>query len=474
MEPNRKKEGRGGKIPLPQCLAGLTPAQRKGLNIARIVLTVIAVVIVVLFIAWNLLFVRPNVGPGTLPTLPPVDGEDLTEDDITKPVLRTDGERRDGVYTFLAFGRDTGGGGNTDTMMVVSYDTVGQTLNVVSLPRDTMVNVSWDIKRLNSVYMAYGGGEKGLNALKKEVAELIGFVPDFYVSIEWEAIGELVEAIGGVWFDVPYRMWYEDDVQDLYIDQEKGYRLLSGDDAMQVVRWRKNNGAGGKLELGDVQRIQIQQDFLKAVIQQSMEKFTDLSAITRMAGVFFRNVETDMSVTDLAWFGKTAVLGGLEMDNVNFMTIPYEGQMVWSRKYGNMQSYVTVKPGEGLAMINQYLSPFTEPMHLSELDLMSVNGDGTIASSTGILADQNHNPQWLAHQSQTAPTPVPSPAPGVEPTDEPSPVPSPTPPPAVEPTDEPAPTPAPTPVPADTPSPTPAPAEERPQPTIGPGMEPIE
>ena len=54
-------------------------------------------------------------------------------------------------YTHL-LGRDTGGGGNTDTMLLASYDVTNQKATVMSIPRDTMVNVSWDIKRINSVY----------------------------------------------------------------------------------------------------------------------------------------------------------------------------------------------------------------------------------------------------------------------------------------------------------------------------------
>ena len=106
---------------------------------------------------------------------------------------------------------------------------------------DTMINESWDIKKINSVYNVYGGGEKGIQALYKEVAQLVGFEPDFRVIVEWEAVGKLGDAIGGVYFDVPYNMDYHDPYQDLVIEQAKGYRLLNGDDAMQVIRWRKND-----------------------------------------------------------------------------------------------------------------------------------------------------------------------------------------------------------------------------------------
>ena len=101
----------------------------------------------------------------------------------------------------------------------------------MSIPRDTMINASWDIKKINSVYNYYGAGEKGIKALYKEVSQLVGFEPDYQVIIEWDAVGAIVEAIGGVYFDVPYNMDYHDQYQDLVIEQEKGYRKLNGDDA---------------------------------------------------------------------------------------------------------------------------------------------------------------------------------------------------------------------------------------------------
>ena len=60
--------------------------------------------------------------------------------------------RKDGMYTFLLVGKDTAGGGNTDTMILLTYDTVNRKMYGLSLPRDTMVNVSTTSKRLNAVY----------------------------------------------------------------------------------------------------------------------------------------------------------------------------------------------------------------------------------------------------------------------------------------------------------------------------------
>ena len=182
------------------------------------------------------------------PELPNRDGDtqdpgqtdvDLDYGDGVRP--RVSGERKSkDFYTVLVLGRDTGGGGNTDTMLLASYDVTNQKATVMSIPRDTMVNVPWDVKKINSVYNYYGGGDKGIKALYKEISQLVGFEPDYQVVVEWEAVGAIVEAIGGVYFDVPYNMDYHDQYQDLVIEQEKGYRKLNGDDAMQVIRWRKN------------------------------------------------------------------------------------------------------------------------------------------------------------------------------------------------------------------------------------------
>ena len=318
--------------------------------------------------------------------------DDIDYGDGVRP--KAGGERKSkDFYTVLILGRDTGGGGNTDTMLLASYDVTNQKATVMSIPRDTMVNVPWDIKRINSVYNYYGGGEKGIKALYKEISQLVGFEPDYQVVVEWEAVGAIVEAIGGVYFDVPYNMDYHDQYQDLVIEQEKGYRKLNGDDAMQVIRWRKNdsNSPYGNPQIGDSGRMQIQQDFLKAVIKQLLQLKN--VANRKLAEVFQENVETDLSFENILWFGKQAVIGGLSLEDVSFMTMPWTGIYVYSRtlsaEYGRTMKldYVVPQANALLDLVNDSLSPFTEKFTLRDLDIMSVNADGSLASSTGRVED---------------------------------------------------------------------------------------
>lgn len=297
------------------------------------------------------------------------------------------GDRKEDFYTFLMVGRDTGGGGNTDTILLAAYDVANQELNVMSIPRDTMVNVPWDIKRINSVYNMYGGGDKGIQALYKEVSQLVGFVPDYEVVVEWNAVGELVEAIGGVYFDVPRNMNYDDPTQDLHIHINKGYQLLNGEKAMGVLRWRQNNDGSGYVN-GDIGRIATQQAFLKAVVSQCL-KIENVTKIKELAQVFTNNVQTDLTLGNLVWFAEQAVFGGLTVEKVNFITLPGDHNgYAWCRSYENNQSYVLPDADELIQVVNESFNPYLEDRTTNQLDIMYKNKDGSLSSTSGKVEDK--------------------------------------------------------------------------------------
>ena len=392
---NHKKEHHTGGSRLEQKPKYIKKYRKQSrLTTQQKVLVVIAVLLAIALIAvlaWKSLFVRPDVGNKPSQADPGGSSSTMMEGigygDGTGP--KADGERKSkDYYSVLILGRDTGGGGNTDTMLLASYDVTNQKASVMSIPRDTMVNVSWDVKKINSVYNVYGGGDKGIRALYKEVAQLVGFEPDFQVIVEWEAVGKLVDAIGGVYFDVPYHMDYHDPYQDLVIEQAKGYRLLDGEDAMQVIRWRKNDADSpyGNVQVGDSGRMEIQQDFLMAVIKQMMQP-ANVMNISKIAKVFEETVQTDMSFQNILWFGQQAFTGGLDLGNVSFFTMPYKSAWAWSRTYQQNLDYVIPDAQALLEIVNNQLSPFSEVFTLSDLDIMYANSDGSVGSTTGRVED---------------------------------------------------------------------------------------
>ncbi|MFR1052311.1 MAG: LCP family protein [Lachnospirales bacterium] len=355
-------------------------------------LTIVAAVIVAGFVLWNIFFTPPEVNTPSRPMTTTMVDEEGHEVEVEIPGLSAG--RKKQFYTFLLVGRDTGGGGNTDTMMLVAYDVPSQKLSVLSLPRDTMVNIPYDIKRLNGVYNYAGGGDKGIEALDREISQLVGFQPDFQVVVEWEAFGKLVDAIGGVNFDVPFRMYYNDPSQNLKIDLQKGYQLLNGDQAMGLIRYRKQSDDSGHVTggyaNGDLGRIETQQAFMKAVIAQCLKMDKLLTNLGEYITIFQENVKTNMTMSNLAYFGKSA-LTGLDMDNVEFYTMPNTGKMVWSRSYHSYQSYVVPNADELVALVNEHFNPYEDDLRKSELDIMYVNKDGTIGSTTGKIEDAKAN-----------------------------------------------------------------------------------
>ena len=139
-----QKESKQKKAKKP---SRLTKGQKWLLAVA-IVLAVVLVAVVAL----DGLFVKPELpGKGNGSNADGTQaGDGIDYGDGVQP--RVSGERKSkDYYTVLILGRDTGGGGNTDTMLLASYDITNQKATVMSIPRDTMVNVPWDIKRINSV-----------------------------------------------------------------------------------------------------------------------------------------------------------------------------------------------------------------------------------------------------------------------------------------------------------------------------------
>lgn len=314
----------------------------------------------------------------------PTDDELYPDDGYDGDMPTVSGDRKEGVYTFLLVGTDKGDG-NTDTIMVASYDTANQDVAIMSIPRDTMINASWDIKKINSVYSRYSDG---IGALKKQVKTLVGFTPDFYVKVDLTMFVELVDLVGGVEFYVPQDMNYDDPWQDLHIHLKEGLQVLDGEKAMELVRFRRYSE-------GDIKRVEVQQNFMKALIKEclSLEHWGKIKAYIDLA---MDNVQTDLEFGSVVWFAAQALgLNGtkaLNMDDVYTCTLPGNyWNSAWSRATGSEQSYVTIYPNQVVELVNERFNPYEQKVTTGMLDAMSILSNGDIASSTGSVRDTQHN-----------------------------------------------------------------------------------
>ena len=351
-----------------------------------------------------------NLDPEPVTIGEPVEGEDgeaweeIDDSNTEQPLLS--GARKENYYTFLLFGTDKFSG-STDTIMVVSYDVKNQKLNLMSIPRDTMVNVSWDIKKINSVYSM-----GGIKALQKHISKLIGFTPDYYVKIDLQAFVDVVDLLGGVEFDVPIPMHYHDPAQELSIDLEPGVQTLNGEQAMGLVRFRKSDrGANGRISgYDDTGRVATQQAFLKAMFKQCL-KIKNWTKITGYVEIFEKNVESDLTLGNMLWFARQAM--NLSEDGFQTMTAPANYYAsAWSRSVHQMQSYVTIYANQMITTVNESFNPYLSRVTMANLDIMSINADGSLSSTSGFVADgRAETPPVKDTEGETEETPAETAAP---------------------------------------------------------------
>lgn len=222
----------------------------------------------------------------------------------------------------------------TDTIIVASYNPKTQKATLLSVPRDTYIgknkNKANTYDKINALYQK--SPEKTLEAIN----ELTGLNIKYYVVINNNALVELVDKIGGVEFDVPIKMKYTDTSQKLYINLEKGFQRLNGDQAEQLVRFRKNdNGTSYPSEYGDNDngRMRTQREFLKAVAKQTLQ-VKNVTKIKSLMDIFKRNVTTN--ITD--WNTVSAYIPyAIEFDTENIRTETIPGE---NDKYNNLWFFV--------------------------------------------------------------------------------------------------------------------------------------
>lgn len=274
-----------------------------------------------------------------------------------------DTQRKDGVYTILLAGNDDGTG-NTDTIMVGKIDTVRHTIDFVSIPRDTIINVEWDNRKLNSVYWAsINNGGNGIDALRSHVKKLIGFDVDCYAVVDLEAVIEVVDLMGGVYFDVPFEMNYDDGP---VIHLQPGYQLLSGEDAIGLCRYR-----AGYVN-GDLERIEVQHQFLEAVAEQfiSLGNIPNIGKVTK---ILAESMDTNLTAANIAYFIRQALMCNTE--DINFYTAPNTPQDVQQLSYTFLDLY------NWIDLVNSTINPYTTPVSEGNLDLVYLH-NGAVSCTT--------------------------------------------------------------------------------------------
>ena len=191
----------------------------------------------------------------------------------------------DKSFNALLIGTDAAGE-NTDALMIVHVDKQDKKIRMLSIPRDTRVTVNGKKFKINACYHL-----GGLELLIEKIRELTDIDINYYAMIEPGTLGEIVDCLGGVEYDVEQDMHYSDPAQDLYINLKKGKQILDGDKAEQYCRYRS-------YVMGDITRTQSQQKFFKALFEQKLNiKYA--TKINDIYDIMCEKVKTNVSMKDI-------------------------------------------------------------------------------------------------------------------------------------------------------------------------------
>ncbi len=298
------------------------------------------------------------------------------EQSVVNKMLKEDPEEEPKNINALIVGIDELGI-HTDTIILANFDNKENYIDLVSIPRDLRIHTTDEMAakmpsaprdmKITELY-AYAGPEHGMEYLQEVIEDIFHTEVDFWLKIELEAFRYLVDEMDGVYFDVPMDMKYSDPYQDLYIDIDKGYQRLNGEQAEQVIRFRSGYANA------DLGRIAVQQDFMKAIMTQLLQSEDRANSILSLAKTGLKYTENNITLDDVTTNLK--YVDNLSPDKIRTFTLPVDTTMI------NGRSYVVIKEEEFYNMTDEffYISDGTEEevveVPSSTLEVVVLNGSG--------------------------------------------------------------------------------------------------
>ena len=228
----------------------------------------------------------------------------------------------------LLMGVSTDNGGRlTDTIIIGTYDPKNQSASLLSIPRDTFVGknpqTGTGSDKINALY------QKSPEKTREKVNELTGLNIKYYMVIDNQALIKLVDVIGGVEFNVPIDMVYDDPSQDLHINLKAGVQTLDGDKAEQLLRYRHGNldKKTGKYlgtypeEYGgnDYGRMRTQREFMIETVKQTIQA-KNILKIKDIIDIAYEYIETNLSIATIKDYVPYAI--NINIDAIRSEVLP--------------------------------------------------------------------------------------------------------------------------------------------------------
>ena len=212
----------------------------------------------------------------------------------------------------------------TDTIILCSYNPQTQQASMISIPRDTFVgknkNYAKGTDKINSLYT------RGIDKTISAVENILDCSIDYYAVVKIHSLIKIIDIIGGINFEVPIDMDYDDPTQDLHIHLSQGMQKIDGEKAEQLLRFRHNNdGSSYPIEYGDNDfgRMKTQRNFITETIKQTLT-IQNLPKAKEIINTIFENLDTNIEINDIIPY----IIKATEFDFNNIISnqLPGESQ----------------------------------------------------------------------------------------------------------------------------------------------------
>ncbi len=310
--------------------------------------------------------------------------DSIRPDDSTPTIeeeVKTDEEYKGDVVNILVCGIDyeegrnysndpTSNDGMTDMILYVQFDIKNGALRMLQIPRNSLVTTknkkitlsngktyAATNYQINSVAISNGGS---IAALADVIYDQFRLPIDYYVTVDMQALVDMVDNFGGIEVYIPHDMSYGGS------KLLKGYRNLNGASAEFFVRCRHGDGYANS----DIDRLNMQRYFYAGLFKRARAMgVTDI--LNQLPLVFKNYIKTDMDISTIA----KLVVSFLKLDSSNiilaqtpvFMGVPNVG------KTDTFAGYSCVVPDAGSIanLLNQYFCTYTGPIDVSEMNLVT-------------------------------------------------------------------------------------------------------
>ncbi len=213
-------------------------------------------------------------------------------------------------------------GMRSDTMILCKYNFETGKPSLISIPRDLKTSIR---TRLNEEKIAHAHSHGGPYLALDTVSDLMGINIDYYLTVDYKAVKEIVDAIGGIDVYVPRDMSYIDPVAKppLYIELKEGQQKLDGDSSLQFLRYRSYKD-------GDLGRVNAQQEFMKALIKEVF-KPSILLKLPTLTKTYFEYIDTNIPISIV--LDNLDKLNRLDISSIEIITIKGEAHTIDGTSY---------------------------------------------------------------------------------------------------------------------------------------------